>query len=71
MPDEFYGDETLLTSHKTPSFSSFAMSAKVMVFNVIKLCMKLPLRLAQERLAEGFSNREKYIFIPKVNIANV
>ena len=45
MPDVFYGDETLLTSHETPSFSLLAMSAKVNVFNVIKPCMKLPLRL--------------------------
>ena len=46
MSDEFHGDETLLTSHETPSFSLLVILAKVMVFNVIKLFMKLPLRLA-------------------------
>ena len=45
MSDVFHGDETLLTSHETPSFSLFAMSAKVMIFNVMKPFMKLPLRL--------------------------
>ena len=44
--DGFHGDKTLLTSHETTSFSLLAMSAKVMVFNVIKPSMKLPLRLA-------------------------
>ena len=42
MPDEFHGDETLLTSHKIPSFSLLAMSAKMVVFNVIKLFIKFP-----------------------------
>ena len=46
MPDGFHGDETLLTSHETPSFSLLVMSTKLMVFNVIKLSMKPPLRLA-------------------------
>ena len=46
MSDEFHGDETLLTSHETPPFSLLTMSAKLMVFNVMKLSMKLPLRLA-------------------------
>ena len=46
MPDEFHGDETLLTSHETLAFSLLAMSAKVMVFNVMKPFMKLPLRLS-------------------------
>ena len=48
MPDEFYGDETLITSHETPFFSVLAMSAKLMVFNDIKPSMKPPLRLEQE-----------------------
>ena len=42
MPDKFYGDETLHTSHETLSFSLLVMSAKFIIFNV----MKLPLRLA-------------------------
>jgi len=46
VPDEFHGDEILLTSHETPSFSLLATSAKLMIFNVMKLSMKLPLRLA-------------------------
>ena len=50
MSDEFHGDETLLTSHETPSFSLLAMSAKVMIFNV----MKLPLRLAYNCLNSYF-----------------
>ena len=37
---EFYGDETLLISHETPSFSLLAMSAKLMVFNAMKFYMK-------------------------------
>jgi len=41
MPDEFYGDETLLTSHEILSFSLLAMSAKLMIFNVMKLSIKL------------------------------
>jgi len=45
VPDEFYGDETLLTSHETPSFSLLATSAKLMIFNIMKLFMKPPLRL--------------------------
>jgi len=40
MPDEFYGDETLFTSHETLSFSLLAMSAKLMIFNAMKLSMK-------------------------------
>jgi len=46
VPDEFHGDETLLTFHETLSFSLFVMLAKVIVFNVTKSSMKLPLRLA-------------------------
>ena len=41
MPDEFYGDETLLTSHETSSFSLLITSEKMKVFNVIKLSVKL------------------------------
>ena len=46
MSNEFHGIETLLTSHETPSFSLLAMLAKLMIFNAIKLSMKLSLRLA-------------------------
>jgi hypothetical protein len=46
VPDGFHGDEALLTSHETSSFSFLAMSAKLMVFNIMKLSLKLPLRLA-------------------------
>ena len=46
VPDEFHGDETLLTSHETSYFSFLAMSAKLMVFNIMKPSLKLPLRLA-------------------------
>ena len=41
MPDEFYGDETLLTSHETSSFSLLVTLEKMKVFNVIKPSMKL------------------------------
>jgi len=46
VPNECHGDETLLTSHETLSFSLLAMSVKLMLFNTMKLSMKLPLRLA-------------------------
>ena len=46
MPDEFYGDETLLTFHEIPSFSLLAMSIKLMVFNAMKPSIKLSLTLA-------------------------
>ena len=46
MLDEFRGDETLLTSHETPSFDFLSLPAKLMVFNVMKPSMKLPLKLA-------------------------
>ena len=46
VSDKFHGDETLLTFHEILAFSLLTMSAKVMVFNV----MKPPLRLA---LANG------------------
>ena len=46
MLDEFYGDETLLTSHETLSFSLLIMSAKLIIFNAMKPCMKLALRMA-------------------------
>jgi len=45
MPDEFHGDEILLISHETLAFSLLTMSAKIMVFNIIKFSIKLPLRL--------------------------
>ena len=45
MSDEFYGDKTLLTFHENLAFSLLAMSAKVMVFNVMKPFIKSPLRL--------------------------
>ena len=35
MPNEFYSDETLITSHETLSFSFFTMSTKMIVFNVM------------------------------------
>ena len=40
MPDEFHGDETLLTSHETHSFPLFVMSAELMIFNAMKLSME-------------------------------
>ena len=40
MPDEFHSDETLLILHETPYFSLLVMSAKMMIFNSIKLSMK-------------------------------
>ena len=46
VSDGFYGDETLHTFHKTSSFPLLAMSAKLMIFNVIKPYMKYLLRLA-------------------------
>ena len=44
VPDEFHGDETLLTSHETPFFSLLAMSAKLMIFNTMKLSLRLALQ---------------------------
>ena len=41
----FYGDETLLTSHKTLTFPFLTMLVKVIIFNVIKFFMKLLLKL--------------------------
>ena len=52
MPDEFHGDKTLLTFYETSSFSLLATSAKLMIFSVIKLSMKLSLRLALEGLKD-------------------
>ena len=73
MPDEFYSDETLLTSHKTLALSLLVMSAKVMVFNV----MKLPLKLALERLMGDFvrlicneENENHFFFKNKVSEKN-
>jgi len=37
--------KTLLTSHETSSFSPLAMSAKLMIFNAMKLFIKPLLRL--------------------------
>ena len=45
MLDGLRGDKTLLTFHETPSFDSLSLLAKLMVFNVMKSFMKLPLRL--------------------------
>ena len=44
MSDEFHSDETLLTSHETLAFSLLDMSAKVIVFNVMKPFIKLTFR---------------------------
>ena len=44
MSDEFYRDKILLTSNETSSFSLLAMSAKLIIFNAMKLSMKLSLR---------------------------
>ena len=46
MPNEFYGNETLLISHETPAFSLLTMSAKLMIFNIMKSFIKLSLKLA-------------------------
>ena len=43
MPDEFYGDETLLISHETLSLSLLAILIKIIIFNIIKLSVKFPL----------------------------
>ena len=45
VSDEFYGVETLLTSHENSSFSLLIMSVKSIIFNVMKPFMKPPLRL--------------------------
>ena len=55
MPDEFHSDKTLLTFHETPAFSLLAMSAKVMIFNVVKFSMKLSFRLALAQLYSGLA----------------
>ena len=47
MPDKFHGNKTLLTTYKTPSFSLLTTPTKSMIFNVIKLSMKFPLRLTK------------------------
>ena len=44
MPDEFYGDETLITSHKITSFSILATSAKLAIFNIMKFYIKPPFK---------------------------
>jgi len=53
VPDEFHGDETLLTYHETSSFSFFATLAKLIIFNVMKLSIKFPLRLTLEIKTES------------------
>jgi len=45
VPDVFHGDETLLTSDETPSFSLLVISPKLMIFNAMKFFMKALLRL--------------------------
>ena len=65
VSDEFYGDETLLTSHETPSFYFLAMSVKVLVFNVMKPFMKLPLKLIETGLKAGQDTIKASIFIEK------
>ena len=57
MPDEFHGDETLLTSHEILVFSLLTMSIKMKVFNVMKPFMKLSLKLA---LLDGQTCREMH-----------
>ena len=64
MPDEFHGDETLLTSHETLAFSLLAMSAKVMIFNVMKPYMKLPLKLPFGDITSITFSISKYKAIP-------
>ena len=46
MPDEFYGVETLLTSHKILAFSLFDILVKIIIFNVMKFFIKLQSRLS-------------------------
>ena len=41
MPDEFYGDETLLTSYEILLFFLLVMLAKLMIFNVMKLLLRV------------------------------
>ena len=63
MPDEFYGDETFLTSHETSSFSLLTMSAKVTVLNVMKLPSSLysvlPLNMHSSRNPEHQQHADK------------
>ena len=54
-PDEFYGDEILLIFYETSVFSLLAMSAKLMIFNAMKVFMKPPLRLALGYLHSSYS----------------
>ena len=42
MLDEFYGDETLITSHKTSSFSLLTMLAKLKIFKAMKFSINPP-----------------------------
>ena len=64
MLDEFYDDKTLLASHETLVFSLLTISAKVMVFNVMKSSMKLPLRLTLPVSCDGI-NSLVLGFVPK------
>jgi len=68
VADEFHGDEIFLISHETIFSSLLTMSAKLMIFNVIKFFMKLPLRTtlrdslyAVAELAKNFSWGRIYI----------
>jgi hypothetical protein len=43
VPDEFHGDETLLTSYEISSFSLLDMSARLMIFIIMKHSIKPPI----------------------------
>ena len=51
MPDEFHGDKTLLTFHETLAFSLLTMSAKIIIFNVIKLSIFIETGLITTQIA--------------------
>ena len=51
MPDELYGDKTLLTFHETLAFSLLTMSAKIMILNVIKLSIFIKTGLITTQIA--------------------
>ena len=51
MPDEFYGDKILLTFYETLAFSLLTMSAKIMIFNVIKLSIFIETGLITTQIA--------------------
>ena len=52
MPDVFYGDEILITSHETTFFSIFVISAKLMIFNIMKFSRRLALYTGTHHLHE-------------------